>query len=290
MCKLQTLSETSTPSQKLRAFYNIDSDREDDFRKRINAFDNAAQEENYLFNVWAGIVTPLNLDVGLYERTASLYVKAIDSIKASKGLTFYNEFKQSTWLFSGAKSFRSTVELNLLLTTSDGKLRTFNEFKELAKPKIKEFHQNYLKTEYNAAVANTQSAVQWDTIQKDKEFFPSLRYITTGDARVRQDHAELDNIIRPVDDPFWDTYMPINDWGCRCSVQQVTTKQKTDLRKKKLSELPPAFRNNPGKSRKMFTQNHPYFDVPKPLEAFKKSNFGLPLPAQDIPERVLDNG
>jgi SPP1 gp7 family putative phage head morphogenesis protein len=170
--------------------------------------------------------------------------------------------------------------MNLLLRDADGAIKPFNAFKKDVAPIMEAFNKNYLKAEYNLAVANTQSAVQWENIQKDKEFFPSLRYVTTGDARVREDHVELDNIIRPVDDPFWDNYNPTNGWGCRCTVQQVTTKNKTDLRTKKIPELDSTFKNNPGRSRKIFTEKHPYFDVPKQLETFKKSNFGLPLPAE----------
>lgn len=284
MCKLPTLSATSTASQKLKAFYDlpkaIDSDREDEFRKVISAFESAAQEENFIFNVWTGAVSIQALDVGLYYRTARLYEKAIDSIGYSKELTFYNEFRRSTWFFSAAKTFRQTVEMNLLLTNEDGTLKPFNTFKKDVSTIMDNFNRNYLRTEYNLAVANTQTAVQWDTIQKDKEFFPSLRYVTVGDARVRDEHIALDNIIRPVDDPFWDTYMPTNGWGCRCDVQQVTTTKSTDLRTKALPKLEGTFNNNPGKSRKIFTKQHPYFDVPKQLETFKQSNFGLPLPPE----------
>ena len=171
--------------------------------------------------------------------------------------------------------------MSLLLRGEDGNIKPYTQFRKDVDPIVKRFGKDYTRAEYNLAVANTQSAVQWDTIQKDKHIFPSLRYITTNDARVRDEHAALDNIIRPVDDPFWDTYKPQNGWNCRCSVQQVTTKGKTDLRTKSLPKLYPILNNNPGKSRKVFTQQHPYFkDVPKSLEAFKKSNFGLPLPPE----------
>lgn len=294
MCKLPTLSATSTASQRLKAFYDlpkaIDSDREDEFRKVISAFESAAQEENYLYNIWLGIINPFNLDVGLYTRTARLLVKAVDSIKGAKNLSYYNQFVSSTWLFSGAKSWRSTVELNLLLRNPDNTLKTFNEFKEVAMPELDKFYKQYLRTEYNLAVANTQTALKWDVIQKEKEFFPSLRYVTTGDARVRDDHVALDNIIRPVDDPFWDIYTPQNGWGCRCDIEQVTTTHKTDLRKKTIPELDAGFRHNPGKSRKVFTKDHPYFETPEGLELFKKSNFGLPLPPEDVLKRTSTNG
>ena len=128
MCNLPKVSATSTKSQKLRAFYNIDSNKEDDFIKSIDAFKSEAQKENFLFRVWSGEVNIFALDVGLYTRTAKLLEQAIDSIDGAKDLAFYKEFKQSTWLFSGAKNFRTTLELNFLLRNEDGSIKPFNEF------------------------------------------------------------------------------------------------------------------------------------------------------------------
>lgn len=59
-----------------------------------------------------------------------------------------------------------------------------------------------------------------EAIQRTKEDFPYLRYSASLDARVRHDHAILDGIILPVDDPFWKSYMPPWDFNCRCSVIQ----------------------------------------------------------------------
>lgn len=278
MCNLPKVSATSTKSQKLRAFYDIDRVLNEEIED-IDAFTSEAQKESYLFEVWSGTVTIFSLDEGLYARTGKILEKAVDSVPGASNLSFYKEFKKSTWLFSGAKNFRTTLELNFLLRNEDGSIKTFNEFKKVAFPELDKFGKQYLKTEYNYAVSNTQNAIKWDQFQKDKEFLPSLKYVTVRDARVRDDHRALDGIIRPVDDPFWNTYAPENDWNCRCMLQQVRTKQKTDLRKKKIPKLSPIFQNNPGTSRKLFTQKHPYFDVPKELESFRRNNFGLPLPA-----------
>jgi SPP1 gp7 family putative phage head morphogenesis protein len=52
-----------------------------------------------------------------------------------------------------------------------------------------------------------------------------LVYETAGDQRVRPQHRAWDRIIRPVDDPFWDTHYPPNGWGCRCIVRSLTRRQ-----------------------------------------------------------------
>lgn len=52
-----------------------------------------------------------------------------------------------------------------------------------------------------------------------------LVYETAGDQRVRQQHRAWNRIIRPVDDPFWDTHYPPNGYGCRCIVRTLTSRQ-----------------------------------------------------------------
>lgn len=46
-------------------------------------------------------------------------------------------------------------------------------------------------------------------------------YVTVGDDRVRDEHAELDGVTLPKDDPFWLRNYPPNGWNCRCSVIPV---------------------------------------------------------------------
>lgn len=52
-----------------------------------------------------------------------------------------------------------------------------------------------------------------------------LVYETAGDLRVRPQHRAWNRIIRPVDDPFWDTHYPPNGYGCRCIARSLTRRQ-----------------------------------------------------------------
>lgn len=38
---------------------------------------------------------------------------------------------------------------------------------------------------------------------------------------MRPEHAALDRVTLPIDDPFWQEYYPPNGWNCRCTVVQV---------------------------------------------------------------------
>ena len=66
------------------------------------------------------------------------------------------------------------------------------------------------------------AAARYRRQQIDKDVMPYLVYHTVGDDRVRRDHAALDGLVLPADDPFWETHYPPWDWGCRCTVSGMT--------------------------------------------------------------------
>ncbi|NLN95856.1 MAG: head morphogenesis protein, partial [Bacteroidales bacterium] len=59
-------------------------------------------------------------------------------------------------------------------------------------------------------------------------------------AEPRNDHQRLYGVVKPVDDPFWDTWLPPSDWGCRCSVKQVRDDDNAKEVPKDI-KLPPAY-------------------------------------------------
>ena len=85
--------------------------------------------------------------------------------------------------------------------------------------------------EKNAARAETvlrtncfqaYAAARHRSQMEDKEVFPYLKYVTVGDSRVRDSHAQLNGTILRKDDPFWETHYPPWDWGCRCVAVELT--------------------------------------------------------------------
>lgn len=91
------------------------------------------------------------------------------------------------------------------------------------------------RTIYETNMRTAFSAGRWAQIQRLKEQRPYIRYVTMRDERVRNSHRILDNIVLPVDHPFWLTYFPPNDWGCRCWVQSLS---EADLERLKLKVTP----------------------------------------------------
>jgi len=70
------------------------------------------------------------------------------------------------------------------------------------------------------AAGRWQQAQQMALARPDRPLYGRL--VTAGDDRVRETHAEMHGIIRPIGDAYWDTHWPPNGFNCRCHVQILT--------------------------------------------------------------------
>jgi len=241
--------------------------------------------ENILLGVYYGVYGPHRLDVGMYLKIAKRlfsgvekgYKKTfIDLISGSEDYIMLKALQENVYIFSAAKEYQQLVDMSKLLV-GNNRVTNFNDFKKAANVIFETYNKDWLRTEYNSAIAQSRTASQWQDIVKQQYQFPMLTYQTAGDSRVRPTHAELDNISRPVNDKFWDNYMPPNGWNCRCHVEQNDTSTKTNLQGfKQPSDVPDIFMFNAGKEKIIFSKKHPYFNV-KDVR-FAKQNFGMPMP------------
>jgi len=179
--------------------------------------------------------------------------------------------RQNTWVFSGMKTFHELQQASELLITDSGEVKSFDAFKLDVQVINDEYNLNYLNAEYNFAQQSAQTAAQWQDYEKDGSRY-LLQFRTAGDAKVRADHEELNNTTLPLDDPFWNEYVPPLDWNCRCMViqvgkegaelsnstdaiqlgEQATTNMVNGVNKSAM------FRFNPGKTLSIFPDKHPY--------------------------------
>lgn len=79
-----------------------------------------------------------------------------------------------------------------------------------------------LKIIYETNMRTARSAGQWERIQRTEAGLPYLLYQLGPSSEHRPEHVSFHGLLLPVDDTFWATHMPINGWGCKCHVRQVS--------------------------------------------------------------------
>jgi SPP1 gp7 family putative phage head morphogenesis protein len=88
---------------------------------------------------------------------------------------------------------------------------------EMPEYRLDNIFRTNMQVHYNAG--------HWQQQQQYKDRRPYLMYDAVNDSRTRPTHLAMDNIIRPVDDPFWDHNYPPNGYRCRCSAISLTQAQ-----------------------------------------------------------------
>lgn len=197
------------------------------------------------------------------------------------------EMRKNIFRFSGAKNAAMLERINQLLTEG-GKVKPWNRFKNDVLKLNKSYNVNYLQAEWQTAVEAGRKAQIWKDYQANKERFPNLVYRTQEDDRVREEHDRLKNIVKPIDDPFWDSFYPPNGWRCRCYTVQTAEDPTPDEKLPEITEkdVRLEFRNNVGKTGQIYKENtanggkpHPYFrlsNLTKYKDAFELMKYNAP--------------
>ncbi|MEI8087201.1 MAG: DUF935 family protein [Paludibacter sp.] len=163
-----------------------------------------------------------------------------------------SKIRENLLQFSGAKSYNLMSKLNELSNNGLDK----NQYLSEAQRIVSLHNDTYLNVEKQFTAASTASAKDWQQFVKDTDIYPNLMFKTMEDAAVREDHATLDSIIKPVNDPFWDKNTPPLGFRCRCWIDQTTEDASTETPKVKTDEQ---FANNTGKTGEVFTDQQSYF-------------------------------
>jgi SPP1 gp7 family putative phage head morphogenesis protein len=130
---------------------------------------------------------------------------------------------------------------------------------------------------YDTNMRTAHMAGRWDQIQRTKKLRPYLIYMTVGDQRVRDEHRKWHAMALPVDDAWWNTHYPPNDFGCRCYVIQASA---ADLKRRgiEVHNAPP---ENP--TRRINTSTGEDFgDVPEGVAVGWNYNVGKAWLGPDI--------
>ncbi len=123
-------------------------------------------------------------------------------------------------------------------------------------------------------------ARKWREFEADADLYPNLKYKTVKDENVRLSHKKLDGLIYPISHSFWDTYYPPNGWGCRCTVEQTDEEPEAEI-PDDLPAMPEYMKNNPGKTAKVWTEEHPYYNTSRQQEVLNFVHTQI-RPASDV--------
>jgi len=182
--------------------------------------------------------------------------------------------------FSAAKNLTELMAFrDLMVDPGTGDILSFSRFRQRIQEMGVRFNEVWLETEFNTAVSTAISAHKWESM--DAEY---LEFTTVGDERVRPEHAVLDGLTYPKDHPIWNKMTPPLDYNCRCSIKPGIARnykeQDADEDERYVGGLVKGtiFDNNPGVTRLVFDNEHPYFEniATGKLRELKYSNYGLP--------------
>jgi hypothetical protein len=163
-------------------------------------------------------------------------------------------------VFSAFKNHDMSRSLVAALKDDAGNLKPFYQFRKDTAAIVGDYKVQYLQNEHNAALSNARAATTWLKAVENKDLYPNLQYTPSRSAHPRDSHRALWGTIRPINDPFWDIYMPPWEWGCECGVRS-TDRDATGL-PAEMPEVSPVFANNPGKTGIVFNNEHPYYKLP----------------------------
>lgn len=188
------------------------------------------------------------------------------------------QLQRDVWNFSGAKNYTQLRQLTGALLNEEGQLRSRDEFIKAALKINSDQDIRFLKTEYDLAVAGSQMAGKWVSIQQQQETFTMLQFEAVLDGRTTELCRSLHGTVLPVDHPFWRRFYPPNHFNCRSTVRQLRGYERTITPESKIptADIPAMFRTNLGQRGLIFPPEHPYFkDIPEgvvqqTMAAFRK--------------------
>jgi len=133
----------------------------------------------------------------------------------------YNLFE-----FSRLKEKANVFALNrLLINKEQNNIRSYEDFKDKAKQYLANPDVNWLRSEYNHAMAVGQNASRYHQFKREATSVTNyVQWRTVNDSHVRQSHQVLEGKIFELNEkgglPIW----PPKDWGCRCEMVQYLGK------------------------------------------------------------------
>lgn len=183
------------------------------------------------------------------------------------------QLKYNVHVMAAFKNHHNVLDIHDLLLDDEGNIKPKGKFLKDIKSVNADYNKNWAATEYRLATANARAASKYMTyVEKGG----SIVYQAIRDGRTRPEHEELHGTTYPVGHEFWDRWFPPNGWGCRCYTRWIS-EEKT-VAPKSLPDQKTMFAQNPGRSGKIFNEDHPYFDIAQKWAERAQRLFGYTPP------------
>jgi len=95
---------------------------------------------------------------------------------------------------------------------------------------LKLLRPSHIETIFRTNIQSAYNIGRYKDLMRVSEEFPYWVYVTVGDDRVRQAHAEMEGFTAYYNDPVWNYWYPPADYNCRCSVDSYTEEEFKDYK------------------------------------------------------------
>lgn len=120
--------------------------------------------------------------------------------------------------------------------TEGQSLRTFmiKTSKDNVYSKVSSISANYMEVIYRNNVGSAYAGGKYEQQQGNSKV-EMLKYNAVDDDLTSEICSQMNGVVRPKNDPIWDSYYVMNHDNCRC---QITTITKTQVKKKNIKSTP----------------------------------------------------
>lgn len=269
----------------MNELYGLEDISDEDFLSRMKAEEDPSRNGSYSFrnevratmmvpeklimaavkDIYNGTIKEGDISPELFEGISKVIRKAAEKGTSQSSFDPDKEFKRqllhSADVFSAFKVHSAQQAMAAALVDSEGNLRSFRDFKEAVLPIASHQCGRWLRTEYDTAVIRAHQAADWQQYVEEADVFPNLEWMPSTSVNPGSDHQVFWHTILPINDPFWSQHRPGDRWNCKCSLRPTdkAPSGRPSLASPVNTDPQSGLDSNPGKTKELFSQSHPYF-------------------------------
>lgn len=196
----------------------------------------------------------------LYESYSENLRKAVDQVyKKDDGSGLSDRLRANVSRFAAYKALKVTREVQQKLGDD------LDEAKRVLR-----IYNRHQATEYNTTISRSRTAKQFEQFNDpdNVRLFPNLRWLPSRSADPREQHMLFYNKVWEKGDDFWTENTPGSLWNCKCDWEE--TDDPVTQGNPKGNKSAKGLKGNPVITGKVFTEDHPYYNIN--IEGLKEKN------------------